>query len=53
VNLISAVLFMVGIILIGLGITNYLPTMKEPILLAGIIVAGGGLALSSLFREEV
>ena len=46
--MIGAVLFMIGIILVALGVT-YFPL--TPILLAGIIIAGGGVAFSKLFRE--
>jgi len=48
INWIPAVMFIVGIICIALGVT-YFP-MKE-LLLAGIIIAGGGVAFSTLFRE--
>ena len=51
VNWFGVILFMVGIILIGLGLT-YLAGIKEPMLLAGIVITGGGLAFSSLFKES-
>jgi len=48
-NWIAAILFIIGVILVALGLT-YFP-MKE-LLLAGIIVAGGGILVSNLFRES-
>ena len=48
-NLIAGALFAIGIICVALGLT-YFP-MKE-LLLAGIIVGGAGVLLSSLFRES-
>jgi len=48
-NLIGAVMFIVGIICIALGVT-YFPFSE--LLLAGIIIAGGSLAFSTLFRES-
>ena len=51
INWFGAIIFIIGIILIGLGVT-YLESMKEPLLLAGIIIAGAGMMFSSLFRES-
>lgn len=47
-NWVAAILFMIGVILVALGIT-YVPS--DALLLAGIIVAGGGVLFSSLFRQ--
>jgi hypothetical protein len=44
----GAVIFMIGIILIALNFT-YFPL--DALLLAGIILAGLGVAFSKLFRE--
>ena len=49
INWLGAILFIVGIILIAVNLT-YFPRME--LLLAGIIIAGGGLMFSSLFKEE-
>ena len=46
--MIGAVMFMIGVILIALNFT-YFPLTG--LLLAGIILAGGGVAFSKLFRE--
>jgi len=48
-NWLGAILFIIGIVCIALGVT-YFP-MKE-LLLAGIIIAGGGILFSNLFRES-
>lgn len=47
-NWIAAILFIAGVILAALGIT-YVPS--DALLLAGIIVAGGGLLFSNIFKE--
>jgi len=44
----AAIIFIIGVILIALELT-YFPL--TPLLLAGIILAGGGVALSRIFRE--
>jgi hypothetical protein len=46
--MIGEIVFMIGVILIALALT-YFPL--TPLLLAGIILAGGGVAFSRLFRE--
>jgi hypothetical protein len=46
--MVGAVVFMIGIILIALNYT-YFP--MDALLLAGIILAGGGVAFSKIFRE--
>jgi len=46
--MIGEIVFMVGVILIALNFT-YFPLTA--LLLAGIILAGGGVAFSRLFRE--
>ena len=50
-NWLGAIIFIVGIILIGLSLT-YLPEFTKPLLLAGIVIAGGGVMFSSLFKES-
>ena len=47
-NWIPAIFFIIGVILAALGIT-YVPSNE--LLLAGIIIAGGGVLFSNLFRE--
>ena len=47
-NWIAAILFVIGVILVALGVTYF---ESNAILLAGIIVAGGGVLCSNLFRE--
>ena len=49
INWIAVVLFTIGIICVALALT-YFP-MRE-LLLAGIIVGGGGILFSNLFRES-
>ena len=49
INWTGARLFIIGVIAIALGVT-YFP-MKE-LLLAGIIIAGGGVLFSNLFKES-
>lgn len=46
--MVGAVIFIIGVILIALNFT-YFP--MAALLLAGIILAGGGIALSKIFRE--
>ena len=47
-NWIGVTLFVIGIILIALGIT-YVPS--KALLLAGIIITGVGVLFGNLFRE--
>jgi len=44
----GGILFIIGIILIGVNFTYF---AHQALLLAGFILAGGGLALSKIFRE--
>jgi len=44
----AAVIFIIGVILIALNFTYF---AHEALLLVGIILAGGGVALSRIFRE--
>jgi len=44
----GAILFMIGIILIAVNFTYF---AHEALLLVGIILAGGGIAFSKIFRE--
>lgn len=47
-NWVAAVLFIIGVILVALAITY---VSSKELLLAGIIIAGGGVLFSNLFRE--
>ena len=49
INWIAAILFVIGVICVALALT-YFPI--NALLLAGIIVGGGGILLSNLFRES-
>ncbi len=49
INWIAAILFLIGTICVALAVT-YFPI--NALLLAGIIVGGGGILLSNLFRES-
>jgi len=44
----AAIIFIIGVILIALNFTYF---AHEALLLVGIILAGGGVALSRIFRE--
>lgn len=49
INWTAALLFVIGIICVALAVT-YLPI--QALMLAGIIIAGVGVALSNIFRES-
>ncbi len=47
-NWVAAILFIIGVVLVGLEITR---VPSNTLLLAGIIVVGGGVLFSNLFKE--